>query len=155
MLYRRPSDTQHGWNRTECTVNITADTPGIHNKVIDVLHSNNFSIPGTEVISGKEITTIIRMYACSFIVVLSFDPAESGYCSYEVTQEGTRGQFQWNETEVSLMAHSSCLYGPANFTITRLCAAREMLVEASVELCRTAISESFNAVKQILKVRNR
>ena len=73
-----------------------------------------------------------------------------GYCSYETTEEGTRGTFHWNETEVNTTASTSCFYGPNEVMATRQCVSRLTSWAApSIDQCRTIVSTQFSNIQQV------
>ena len=67
-----------------------------------------------------------------------------GFCNFETTDEGVRGTYQWNETEVGSNASVVCFYGPPDAIATRFCASRNNLRAPSLENCRTIASTRFN-----------
>ena len=75
-----------------------------------------------------------------------------GYCNYETTDEGTRGLFSWNETEVKTTASTSCLYGPTEEMPTRQCVFRLNWAAPSVSQCRTVVSTQFSNIQQVSSV---
>ena len=72
-----------------------------------------------------------------------------GFCSYEITDGGTRGMFQWNETEVNTTASISCRYGPAEAMATRQCVSGLTWAAPSIDQCRTVVSEQFSNIQQV------
>ena len=80
---------------------------------------------------------------------LCFTCAGLGYCSYETTEEGTRGTFHWNETEVNTTASTSCFYGPTEEMATRQCVSRLNWAAPSVGQCRTVVSTQFSNIQQV------
>ena len=72
-----------------------------------------------------------------------------GYCNYETTDEGTRGPFNWNETEVNTTASTSCFYGPTEEMATRLCVSRLNWAAPAVSQCRTVVSTQFSNIQQV------
>ena len=89
----------------------------------------------------------MRCKTCTYIITLCF--TELGYCNYGTTDEGTRGLFSWNETEVNTTASTSCFYGPTEEMPTRQCVSRLNWVAASVSQCRTVVSTQFNSIQQV------
>ena len=77
-------------------------------------------------------------------------PSELGFCDYEVTSEGSRGMFRWNETEVKTTASTVCFYGPAEQTATRLCVLRDSWAVPSVDQCGTIVSKQFTMIQQVI-----
>ena len=72
-----------------------------------------------------------------------------GYCNYETTDEGTRGLFNWNETEVNTTASTSCRYGPTEEMPTRRCVSSLNWVAPSVSQCRTVVSTQFSNIQKV------
>ena len=72
-----------------------------------------------------------------------------GYCNYETTDEGTRGLFNWNETEVNTTASTSCHYGPTEEMPTRRCVSRLNWAAPSVSQCRTVVSTQFSNIQKV------
>ena len=72
-----------------------------------------------------------------------------GFCSSETTDGGTRGMFQWNETEVNTTASTSCRYGPAEAMATRQCVSRLTWAAPSIDQCRTVVNEQFSNIQQV------
>ena len=114
------------------------------NQIITVLRAKNFSTPGTEIRSGQSSYTHHFAYALNCF-------AGFGYCNYQTTN-GTRGLFNWNETEVNTTASTSCFYGPTEVMPTRRCVSRLKWAATTVSKCRTVVSELFNKTKQVSSV---
>ena len=97
------------------------------------------------------------MCARSFIVLSqlyskSVSHQFSDFCNHETTDEGMRGTFQWNKTEVNTTAVTSCFYGPAGVVATRLCVASNTWATPSVDQCKTVVSEQFSGFQQVNSV---
>lgn len=76
---------------------------------------------------------------------------EFGFCSYDTTNEGARGMFHWNETEVNTIASTTCLYGPNDEVAMRFCVSRDTWAAPSVEHCRTTVSGEFEMIQRHLE----
>ena len=74
---------------------------------------------------------------------------ELGYCSHEITDEGTRGTFQWTKTAVNDIATAACYYGPTDEMATRLCVSLDTWAAPSVAACRTVVSEQFDMIVMV------
>ena len=72
-----------------------------------------------------------------------------GFCNSERTDEGVKGIFQWNETEVNSTTSTGCFYGPPDVIVTRFCVSRNNLSAPSLENCRTIASTRFAALKNV------
>ena len=80
--------------------------------------------------------------------------SDIGFCNSETTDEGVRGIFYWNETEVNSTTSTVCFYGPPDVIVTRFCVSKNNLTAPSVESCRTIAStrfDTFQNVRYILK----
>ena len=71
------------------------------------------------------------------------------YCNYETTDEGMRGKFQWNKTEVNATAVTDCFYGPDGVVATRQCVFSNTWATPVVDQCETIVSEQFDRFKQV------
>ena len=76
----------------------------------------------------------------------------SDFCNNETTDEGTRGTFQWNKTEVNTTAITDCFYGPAEVVATRLCVSSNTWATPSVDQCKTVVSEQFSGFQRVSSV---
>ena len=112
------------------------------NQIIAVLRANNFTVQGTEISSG--IAYAVRHFNMFYVL------SALGYCSYEITEEGTRGLFHWNETEVDTSFSTRCFYGPTAEMATRQCVSRLTSWAApSIDQCGTVVSTQFSNIQQV------
>ena len=75
--------------------------------------------------------------------------SDNGFCNSERTDEGVRGIFQWNETEVNSNTSTGCFYGPPDVVVTRFCVSRNNLTAPSLENCRTIASTRFSTLQNV------
>ena len=75
--------------------------------------------------------------------------SEKGFCNTETTDEGVRGIFHWNKTEVNSTTSTVCFYGPPDVIVTRFCVSRNNLTAPSVEICRTIASTRFDTLQNV------
>ena len=88
---------------------------------------------------------VFEMIHCHFAYFIS----AAAFCNSERTDEGVRGIFQWNETEVNSNTSTRCFYGPPDVIVTRFCVSSNNLTAPSLENCRTIASTHFTALKNV------